>query len=66
MIAVFSTKERELQDSIWLLLCFVTQSALTRCLRTLLIAKDQVKKCSSDLWGEAPYIDVGVLELDLV
>ncbi|KAL8108325.1 hypothetical protein AgCh_024689 [Apium graveolens] len=44
---------------------FVTQSALARCLYTLLIAKDQVKKRSSDLWDEAPYIDVGVLEMDL-
>ena len=28
--------------------------------------ENQAKKRSSDLWGEAPYIDVGVLELDLV
>ena len=36
----------------------MTQSSLTRCLRTLLIVKDQVKKRISDLWGEAPYIDI--------
>ncbi|KAL8098023.1 hypothetical protein AgCh_030959 [Apium graveolens] len=28
--------------------------------------ENQAKKRSSDLWGETPYIDVGVLELDLV
>ncbi|KAL8147053.1 hypothetical protein AgCh_004684 [Apium graveolens] len=27
--------------------------------------ENQAKKRSSDLWGETPYIDVGVLELDL-
>ncbi|KAL8089535.1 hypothetical protein AgCh_039127 [Apium graveolens] len=27
--------------------------------------ENQAKKRSSDVWGETPYIDVGVLELDL-